>query len=101
VTCLLQLLFLFAAVVVNEKRKSGDSNMTNGIHPNKELSEAFQLIKWWGPDPALRIVLEHGDPALQRAVMSEFIKYNVSVSQAAAQLWGGLQKVTEGKTGGF
>jgi hypothetical protein len=68
---------------------------------DKEEAAFFPFQPWWGPDPALKFIIEQGDAAVQRAVVSEFIRYNVSTSQAAAQFWTGLQKATEGKVSSF
>jgi hypothetical protein len=71
------------------------------IPPKRDIPEALQFHPWWGPDPALRFIFEHGDPEFQRAAMAQFVNYNVATSAATAQFWTGLQGMLQGKVSGF
>lgn len=46
------------------------------------LAEELILRPWWGPDPALRFILEVGDAAQQRAAISAGIKAQTEILQA-------------------
>jgi hypothetical protein len=46
------------------------------------LPEELALKVWWGPDPALRFILEKGDIAQQRAAIGAAIKGQIDTLQA-------------------
>jgi len=56
------------------------------------------LIPWWGPDPALRFILEAGDPAQQRAAISAGIKAQTEILQAQVGYLNAIQGIV-GRSG--
>jgi hypothetical protein len=62
------------------------------------LPEELAFLRWWGPDPALRFILEIGDPAQKSAAISAGIKAQVEILQAQIGYLNSVQAIV-GRTG--
>jgi hypothetical protein len=73
--------------------------MAQGQAPDPTpLPEELALKVWWGPDPALRFILEKGDIAQQRAAIGAAIKGQVETLQAQINYLNSVQALV-GRTG--
>jgi hypothetical protein len=62
------------------------------------LPEDLVFFRWWGPDPALRFILEAGDPAQKQAAISAGIRAQVEILQAQIGYLNAVQQIV-GRTG--